>query len=285
MSRRPASHRLHRLTAAPILGVALLLSGSAVESAIAQPADDVRPSERPERGDRPDRLREGQRGEGGMMDRLRERRERFAEERGLDDAQIAEHYERVLAVLDDIDPDLAQRVRDGEQVRPGIKMAMLQRRFPEVLHLARLRQHDKEMYGLRVRELVLYQQMRGLARQIRVAERQEAQGEDPAFDADDLRKNLEDLAEDHFEARQSADELEIERIEESLEKRKERFDENDRNERELIQRTIDDLLSGDGHGQQRRGGPGIGPGHGPGGGMGPGGPRSKDSGRSGPPQP
>ncbi|MEM1446188.1 MAG: hypothetical protein AAGF84_09050 [Planctomycetota bacterium] len=252
------------------LGAVLLLPGTEPQSAFAQPPDEQRPAERPERPDRPQpQMRDGQRGEGPMRERFRERMQRFAEERGLDEASIAKHHEQVMAVLEDIDPDLADRFRNAENAPPGLQLMMLERRFPEALRLARLRQNDEEMYALRVRQLVIYRQMQGLARQIRIAEKQEAQGQDPTLDADDLRKDLEDLAEEHFEAEQAAEELEIERREQKLEEQRERLKQRDRHEREIIQKTIDQLLSGEARGPGRGG---------------PGGPRGMDGDRPGRPE-
>ncbi|MEM7577600.1 MAG: hypothetical protein AAF328_09000 [Planctomycetota bacterium] len=254
------------LPAFGLLFTLLLLPGVA-RHALGQAPEDNPQTQRPEHPARPDRpqLRNDQRaqaprGEGSIRDRLQQRRERFAEGRSqnreLNDEQLAEQHAEVLEVLEDIDPSIAERFRSAENPRPGLQLAMLERRFPEVLRLARLRQHDEDMYQLRVRQLVLYQQMRGLARQIRVAQRQDEQGQAAALDVDELRDDLEDVAEEHFQAEQAAEELEIERREQKLEELREHLKQRDRNERQIIERTIEELLSGETRGPQSRG-PGM----------------------------
>ncbi|MEM8782889.1 MAG: hypothetical protein AAGE65_08525 [Planctomycetota bacterium] len=247
MSRR-SPHRFAASVFTLGLGLTLLIpNGWCGPAAVAQPPDEAGPEIRgPQPGDRT------------IRERIRERRERFARERGLDEAQLAERRARVLAVLEDLDPALAERFRNAPDDRPGVKMALLEDRFPEVLRLVRLREHDQDLYALRVRELVLSRQMRDVARQIRLAERQEQRGEDPVVDADDLRRDLEDLAEEQFEAEQAAEELQLQRFEERLEMMRERFKQRDRDERQIIQRTIERLLSGDPRrtGSPERRGPG-----------------------------
>ena len=216
----------------------------------------------------PDKARESQRDDRPLAERIRERRDRFAEERGLSQEQLEHQYAQVLAVLQDIDPVLADRLRNAEDARPGVQIMILERRFPEVLRLARLREHDQALYALRVRELVLYRQMQSIAQQIRLAQNQIDAGRESDVDVDDLKRDLERLAKDHFEADQDAKELELQRFERKLEEMRDRHRQRGREQRQIVESTVDELLTGQGRRPDDRGpdfdqdGPGRGPGFG-----------------------
>ncbi len=153
--------------------------------------------------------------------------------------QMAGQFEDVLAVLDDLDPRMADRLRNAGDERPGLRMMAIQRHFPEVTRLVRLRNDDPEMYDLRVRDLRLFKRSVVLATEARSAAEE---GDDNA--ADDLTDTLDDVVEEHFDVQQEIRALELERLEARIEALKDAHDERDRNKRDLIEQRTQRLLEG-----------------------------------------
>lgn len=156
---------------------------------------------------------------------------------GRDDPRIAEHLEGVIAVVRDIDPQLAERIENIHDDRPGMKMLAVRRAFPQVFRLVRLREDDPEMYALRIDDMKLQRRSNELVRQIRAARRA---GDDR--EAADFVDDLEDVVEEHFDLRQQIRELEIDRLEARIEALKDALSERRHNRRDLMEDRIRDLL-------------------------------------------
>jgi hypothetical protein len=145
--------------------------------------------------------------------------------------------EKLIAVVRDIDPALADQLEALNSTRPRAIFSVLRRQFPTVMRLALLKDEDPQLYQLRVRDLQLTRHSDELAEQYREAKRR-----DDKQAADDIADQLEPIVEEHFDVRQQARQREVQKLEERLEQLKDALDERDDNKRDLIKQRLAELL-------------------------------------------
>ena len=208
-----------------------LAAGLALGLALAGPWAFAQPDR-----DGPPRHDEGHHDDDPRRERRDMMRDRFdgAQERW------GEHLDEVIAVVREIDPQVAERIENAKEDRPGAKLMMIRRSFPQVFDLVKLREDDPAMYELRVEDVRMHKQAGQLARQYHQAKRDE---DDRA--ADDFEDELEELVEAHFDVRQEIRELELERLEQRVEALKEALDDRKRDKNDLIDDRLEKMLRRD----------------------------------------
>lgn len=169
---------------------------------------------------------------GGPWDRM------TAEEaRGVVDA--------AMEILEEIDPDAAQRVRFMAERNPHMVMEMLRRRFPRLEPILALREQNPDLFHLRMRDYKLNTRSFLLAREIRDAEGSMGDPEKLTDLEDQLRASVEE----HFEVRQKIREFElasmedeIERLTQEVTRLREEIEQRSVDPQGLIEQRIDTLL-------------------------------------------
>ena len=149
---------------------------------------------------------------------------------------------QAFPIIELLQPDLADELRELGERDPRHLREVIQRRFPGVRYLIDLKERDPEMYRLRIRDIQLNRETRDLARAV-----QAAQAADREDEADDLIETLEERVTEHFDVRQALRERELdvlrERIERMQEELEDRADERD----DLIEERVEGLV-GEGQG-------------------------------------
>ncbi|MEM9882763.1 MAG: hypothetical protein AAF800_07590 [Planctomycetota bacterium] len=148
----------------------------------------------------------------------------------------AEAAREVIGVLY---PELAERLNKLRDEDPRAYRDALERRFPRVRFLVRLRERDPEMYALRVEDITRARQVEALGKAYRAAE---ADGDDMKSRA--IKDDLEDAAAAHFDVRQTIRRIEIDRLRARLEAMEQQLEEQDDDRDDLIERRVDELTGG-----------------------------------------
>ena len=218
--RSPAPRRSAAAWAAVWMLITVLGSWSSADGQEAPSRSDDRPARehRHERGGDRDRDRWGERGERG--ERLRE----------------------VMAVLGDVHPDLARRLRGLMRDDPEAARRELGWRFGMLRRLVELRRRDAEMYELRVADLRLARESLELAGRLRDLR------EDPDADPERIgavRGELADTVHLRFDVRNEIRELMLARLERQIDTIRGELVERRSRRAELIERHLDDLLRGE----------------------------------------
>jgi len=99
-----------------------------------------------------------------------------------------------------------------------------------------LEQYDPEMFKLLQQDYQLDRETQELAMQYRQA---------PADQREALKKKLEESVGRHFEARQQRRSLELKRLEEQLDRLRESIDKRNKNQKEIVNRRVSELLGVD----------------------------------------
>ncbi|MEM6459329.1 MAG: hypothetical protein AAF710_08070 [Planctomycetota bacterium] len=162
-------------------------------------------------------------------------RDRGPRDRRWTDAE-AEAAREVIATLY---PELAERLDKLRDEDPRAYRDALERRFPRVRFLVRLRERDPEMYALRVEDITLARRVESLGKAYRAAE---ADGDDMKSLA--IKDDLEDAAAAHFDVRQTIRRIEIDRLRARLEAMEQQLEEQDDDRDDLIERRVDELTGG-----------------------------------------
>lgn len=173
-------------------------------------------------------------------------RDKHGPPKPLSEAQVGQ----ALEALRKIDPERADEFDRLAEAHPERLSSELRRRFPRIDHFLRLKEWDPEMYDLRVDDLRLAHATHRLAERYRRAV--EPRGDDepaPEPDARAMREELETLVEEHFEVRQRIRERELAALERRIEQLKQELDEREDDQREWVERRVEDLTTKDGRGE------------------------------------
>jgi hypothetical protein len=134
-----------------------------------------------------------------------------------------EQIDAALDVLDEVDPDLAERVRRYREQEPEAVMTRLRPHLPTLMRLNYLKRSDPEHYALRVADARLERRTLDLSRQYQEAAQR---GEDAA--GAELRQHLREAVAEHFQVRQQLREKmladlrqRVERLEQQIQQRQE----------------------------------------------------------------
>jgi len=116
----------------------------------------------------------------------------------------------ILAVLEDIDPELSGRVKQLREKHPQAVGDMLGERIRLLSRLLELREHDSEMYQLRVSDIRMTRMTKILAKELHWAEQKDS------GQAQSLREQLVEMVQTHDELRTELRQLELDRLESRL---------------------------------------------------------------------
>ena len=156
---------------------------------------------------------------------------------GRADAMTEAEAIQAFPIIELLQPDLADELRELGERDPRQLRETMQRRFPGVRYLIDLQERDPETYQLRIRDIQLNRETRDLAKSV-----QAALAADREDEADDLTETLEERVTEHFEVRQALRERELdvlrERIERMQEELEDRADERD----DLIEERVEELV-------------------------------------------
>ena len=148
-----------------------------------------------------------------------------------------DQLEAALDVIAKVRPDLVERLEALREREPRRLSHVLQRRFPRLRHLLRLKEHDPPMYELRVEDVRLTLKSQRLAQDYQAAQRNERDDE-----AEQLREQLNALIERHFEVRQQINELELERLEQRIEALREQIEARADDRDDVIEQRVQELI-------------------------------------------
>jgi len=236
-----------RLTVTAMLGLALtlLLAGQAVATPEDPSPDAAAPAmiaqadrdadDRPKKvDDDDDRWRER-----GEYDRDRrdgdDRRGRFGHKE-LDDEQVGQ----ALSVLQDVNPEFAQRIKAGlEGENPERAKRGLERMWPWLEDMHDLKRNDRALYDLRLADNKAKAATFRLARAIHQARR-----DNDTQQLEQLRTKLRRQLEAHFEVRQKLRENELAKLERRIETMREELAEHRASKDELIAASMKRILEG-----------------------------------------
>ncbi len=147
-----------------------------------------------------------------------------------------EQIDAALDVLDEVDPDLAARVRQYREQEPEAVLARLRPHLPGLMRLVYLKQSDPEHYALRVADTRLERQALDLSRQYR-----EATERGDAAAGDELRESLRQAVAEHFDVRQQLREKILADLRKRVEQMQQRIEERQAARQELIDQRLDEL--------------------------------------------
>lgn len=125
-----------------------------------------------------------------------------------------ENFEKVLAVLRDIDPDLYEKFQELKKDKPMRAFGLLREHGPLLRRLVFLKERDEESYDLRVSDIRLGRETMQLAEQI-VEEKK--QREPDVEKLTKLYKQLEKKVDEQFTVRQDLRQHELEMLRKRLE--------------------------------------------------------------------
>jgi len=219
------------------IAVALMLGMTLLPAAWAEPEpqpapvaeDDVMPPREHRDHDR-DRAAHDRRDDPDGDD---DRGRRFERLRPLTDQEADE----ALAIIDQLQPDAAQRLRALRAEDPPRFSRELRFRFPYLGYLARLKRSDPQMFELRIADMKLAGRSMRLARAWR-----EADEAGEAEKAQTLRTELEEAVAEHFELRQKIRAAELEKLEQRLEAMREELEQRKQQRERIIDDHVEGLL-------------------------------------------
>lgn len=149
-----------------------------------------------------------------------------------------DQLDEAFEVLREIKPELAERLEPHRQDDPQRVVDMLQREFPHVRHLIRLKRVAPETYNLRVQDVKLTYQSQQLAEQLQQAEQDPSSG-----DAAALGEQLRQVVEQHFDVRQQLRERELAYLERRIGELRAQLDERAQDKEALIEQRLNDLAA------------------------------------------
>ena len=147
-----------------------------------------------------------------------------------------EEFERAMQVLKDINPEAAERLEQLWERSPQRAQGMLHRFGPRIYELLRLKESDPELYKWSVKDMKIGLACDKLARQYREATK--------AGDKDrikEIRTQIADQVEEHFEVRQKMGEVKLERLERRLAEARKRLEKRAATRDDLIEKRIGEL--------------------------------------------
>lgn len=147
-----------------------------------------------------------------------------------------EQIDAALDVLDEVDPELAARVRQYRQQEPEAVLMRLRPHLPGLMRLVHLKQSDPEHYALRVADTRLERQTLDLSRQHREA----AQRGDEAAAAE-LRESLRQALAEHFDVRQRLREKMLADLKKRVEQMQQQIQQRQSARQELIEQRLGEL--------------------------------------------
>jgi replicative DNA helicase len=103
----------------------------------------------------------------------------------------------------------------------------------DVQQWEQLKQYDPEMYQLEMSDQQLEREIAGLTQQLRRAPREKR---------DELKIQIKQLVEKHFDVRQSRRQLHVKRLQEDLEKLKQAIDRRNELRPQVIERRVAELV-------------------------------------------
>ncbi len=171
------------------------------------------------------------------VDRDREFHRRPMRERGPGAPRLTpEQIEQRLEILEQLHPELAERLRRQIQEHPDRVRTMMEHHWPRIRHYMELKKSDPEMFELRTEDLRLARRSVELAQQFT-----EAQMQGKEQEAEELLETLRDNLEEHFEVRQESRERELEKLERRLEEMREKIEQRREAREELIEQQMERL--------------------------------------------
>lgn len=152
----------------------------------------------------------------------------------------AEYRQRLLDVLKDLDPEIAERLEKKSEEDPR-KLYDVMRRFgPRVHRLVQLKESDTETYQLSIKDMKIGLECDKLSRQYRKAKKA---GDDDR--AAEIRALIADQVEEHFDIRQKSREAQLERLERRLAEARKQLEKRADQRPRLIKDRISDLTGED----------------------------------------
>lgn len=165
-----------------------------------------------------------------------------------------EQREQLLAVLEDLNPQMKQRLQEVLKDNPQRANMILRRAYDQhIQRLIQLRESDPEHYELQISEHKGRLEMFRLVRQIRDA--RESQDEAKATE---LTAQLREKMDTAFEVRQKLRRKELAELEKRIEKMRTDLAEHEQRKGELIDQAMEKVLSGNRLDEPEGDGPGRG---------------------------
>lgn len=201
------------------------------------PPPDHGPPPRQDDGNFGDRDAPGDRPRSGG-DELREPREDADDDRKphrwgpMSDEDVSS----ALEVVNELYPDLSERMLALQKEDPEKLRSTLEKRFPRVRFMVMLKGKDPEMYGLRVADIQLNREIDRLEQRLK-----QARDEDDRKAYKDFRKELEDVLAKHFDVRQDIRQREVAYLKDRVEKLEEELDQRDDDRKDLIEQRLKEL--------------------------------------------
>jgi hypothetical protein len=147
-----------------------------------------------------------------------------------------EQIDAALEVLDEVDPELAARVRQYREQEPEAVLMRLRPHLPGLMRLVYLKRSDPEHYALRLADTRLERQALDLSRQHHEA----AQRGDATAGAE-LRETLRQVVAEHFDVRQQLREKIVADLRQRVEQMQQRIEERQAARPELIEQRLGEL--------------------------------------------
>ena len=142
-----------------------------------------------------------------------------------------------MEVLEDINPKLAERLKDTKD-NPERAQAMLRHLWPRIHKLMETKKSDPELYEWRVKDMKIGLECQKLQRQF-----QEASKGGDRDRVKEIRSQIAEKVEEHFDVRQKMRELELERLERRLAEARKQLEKRAANRKELVEKRVGDLTN------------------------------------------
>jgi hypothetical protein len=141
----------------------------------------------------------------------------------------AEQEARLFTILQEVNPQLVEKIKTWREVNPERSGRMLARMYDRMQDLIHLKTMDQPMYELKVQDIKLDARSRVLAIEYR---------QNPT---DDSRKELLDILTDQFEVRQKIREHELARLKEKISQLENQIEERANNRQKIINKQLQDV--------------------------------------------
>ncbi len=173
-----------------------------------------------------------------LLERLRRDRDDSPDSRGgpFRKPLTEEEVEQVLAILQELHPEMAERLTEARKYSPERVQRLLKMMGPRINELRRLKEHDPEMFELKKQDIVLGRETRELAAELREARQR---GDEKAVQQSTAR--MRELVRKHFDVRQQMKVHELEAIERRLEMLREQLKERAAQREQVIESRVEEL--------------------------------------------
>ena len=143
----------------------------------------------------------------------------------------AQEQEQLFKVLEEVNPQLIEKIKKWQDVNPQMSNRMLTRMYGRMRSLIKLKYHDKESYELKVQDLKFDAQNRVLADEYRKNPTEQG------------REELLAALSKHFDIRQQLRERELAKLKERISKVEASLEKDTANRQKILDKQFKDITN------------------------------------------